>query len=145
MGAESRAVRAGRWLLGLAFVGAGLLHLVAPDAYLVAMPRWLPAHRALVLVSGVAEIAGGLGLLVPHIGVRRVAGWGLALLLIAVYPANVHMALAGVGEPAWALWVRLPLQGALVAWALIASGAMDTGQGKRVNAPGHASSARPTS
>lgn len=133
----------GRWLLGLLFVGAGLLHLVAPDAYAAAMPPWLPAHRALILASGVAEIAGGLGLLVPHAGVRRAAGWGLALLLVAVYPANVHMALAGVGGPAWALWARLPLQGALVAWALTASGA--AGYGRRVNVPGHASSARPTS
>ena len=56
--------------------------------------------------------------------VRRAAGWGLALLLVAVYPANVWMAMAGVGGPAWAMWARLPLQGVLVAWALAASGAV---------------------
>lgn len=123
-GGESRAARAGRWTLGVLFVGAGVLHLVAPGVYAAAMPPWLPAHRALILASGVAEIAGGAGLLWPSPAVRRAAGWGLALLLVAVYPANVHMAAAGVGGPPWALWGRLPLQGALVAWALLASSAL---------------------
>lgn len=129
MSGESRGGRLGRWGLAAAFVGAGVLHLVAPGAYDPAMPPWVPAPRATVLLSGVAEIAGGLGLLAPRGGVRRAAGVGLALLLAAVYPANVHMALEGVGGPAWALWGRLPVQGLLVAWALRASGAV------RVRAP----------
>lgn len=110
-----------RWLLGAVFVVAGIAHLVAPDVYVTAMPPWLPEPYLLVLLSGVAELAGGLGVLAPSASVRRAAGWGLAALLVAVYPANVEMALAQPG--AWWLWARLPLQGALVAWALRASGA----------------------
>jgi uncharacterized membrane protein len=106
------------------FVGAGTLHLVLPELYGPAMPPGLPAPHLLILLSGVAEVAGGVGVLWPRPAVRRAAGWGLALLLVAVYPANVWMAMAGVGGPAWALWARLPLQGALVAWALAASGAV---------------------
>ena len=122
--AEPRARRIGRWLLAAGFVGAGVLHIVATDAYLAAMPPYVPAPRAMIWLSGVAEIAGGAGLLWPSAAVRRVAGWGLTLLLVAVYPANVHMALEGVGGPAWALWARLPLQGVLIAWALLVSGAV---------------------
>ena len=121
---ESRTGRVGRWTLGFVFVGAGMFHLVLPGVYEPAMPPWLPSHRALILLSGVAEVAGGLGVLWPRPAVQRAAGWGLALLLVAVYPANVWMAMAGVGGPAWALWARLPVQGALVAWALAASGAV---------------------
>lgn len=125
----------GRVLLAVAFVGAGVLHLVSPATYDPAMPPFVPAPRAMILLSGVAEIAGGLGLLVPRL--RVAAGWGLVLLLIAVYPANVWMAVDGVGGPAWALWARLPLQGVLVAIVLRASGAYSM----RVNRPGQASSA----
>ena len=129
-----------RLLLGALFVAAGVLHLVRPDAYLVAMPPGLPAHRALVLISGAAEIAGGIGLWGPAGRLRRWAGWGLIALLVAIYPANVHMAMAGVGGPAWALWARLPLQGALAAWALRSSGAL--GYSTTSNVPGHARRAR---
>ena len=112
----------GRWILGGVFVAAGVAHLVRPDVYLTAMPSWLPAPWALVVVSGVAEIAGGAGLLQPSARVRRAAGWGLAALLVAVYPANLEWAL---DQPdVLALWLRLPLQGALVAWVLRASGAV---------------------
>ncbi|HLI77896.1 MAG TPA: hypothetical protein VKV02_13200, partial [Acidobacteriaceae bacterium] len=79
---------------------------------------YLPAHRELVLVSGVAEVAGGLGVLLP--ATRRVAAWGIIALLLAVMPANVWMVQhpeRWPGIPVWALWVRLPLQGVLVAWA----------------------------
>jgi uncharacterized membrane protein len=76
------------------------------------MPPYVPRHRESVLVSGAAEIAGGVGVLVP--GTRRLARWWLLALLTAVFPANVHMALHP-GEyrriPPWALWVRLPFQG----------------------------------
>lgn len=123
MTAETRGRRVGRWLFALVFVSAGVVHLVAPGVYGPAMPPGVPAPRALILLSGVAEIVGGIGLLVPRLGVRRAAGWGLALLLVAVYPANVWMAVSGLG-PAWALWARLPLQGALVAAVLIVSGAV---------------------
>jgi uncharacterized membrane protein len=80
------------------------------------MPPALPAPRLLVLLSGVAEVAGGLGLLWP--ATRRWAAWGLLALLVAVFPANVHMLQLHeqLHLPAWALWARLPLQPLLMWW-----------------------------
>ncbi len=109
-----------RWLLTVGMVGAGLNHFVAADTYVAMMPSALPAHRALVYLSGIAEIAGGLGLILP--ATRRWAAWGLIALLVAVFPANVNMAInhLPLGErvvPTWALWARLPLQLVLIAWA----------------------------
>jgi uncharacterized membrane protein len=109
-----------RWLLTVGMVGAGLNHFIAADTYVAMMPSALPAHRALVYLSGLAEIAGGLGLILP--ATRRWAAWGLIALLVAVFPANVNMAInhLPLGErvvPTWALWARLPLQLVLIAWA----------------------------
>ena len=107
-----------RWLLGLLFVTAGVLHFLFADYYVRIMPPYLPWHLALVYVSGVAEASLGVLLLVPLF--QAVAAWGLIALLIAVFPANVHMALHPdlfpQYEPAM-LWGRLPLQGVLIAWA----------------------------
>ena len=112
-------------LLAAAFVGAGVLHFVKPRLFEAIVPPSLPAPRLLVYVSGVAEVAGGLGLLVPAL--RPLAGWGLAALLVAVFPANVHMARQSQRfrrvAPRWALLARLPLQAVLIAWVLWASGA----------------------
>ena len=107
-------------LLGLSafFVVAGANHFVNPDFYLAIMPPYLPAHLELVYVSGVFEILGGIGVLVP--AVRALAGWGLVLLLVAVFPANLHMALHPelfYDLPTFALYLRLPLQVLFVAWA----------------------------
>lgn len=109
-----------RWLLTVGMVGAGLNHFIAADTYVAMTPSALPAHRALVYLSGIAEIAGGLGLILP--ATRRWAAWGLIALLVAVFPANVNMAInhLPLGErvvPTWALWARLPLQLVLIAWA----------------------------
>ena len=117
-----------------------MLHLVRPSQYLPAMPPLLQHPMMLILISGVAEIAGGVGLWLPAGVLRRAAGWGLVALLVAVYPANVHMAMAGVIEPSWALWARLPLQGVLIAWALRSSGAL--GYSTVSNVPGQARRAR---
>ncbi|MBO0359752.1 DoxX family protein [Hymenobacter sp. BT186] len=106
-----------RGVLALLFIGAGVLHFVAPATYLRIMPPYLPAPLLLVYVSGAAEIAGGVGLLIP--ATRQLAGWGLVLLLLAVFPANVYMLQthgAGLAVPQWALWLRLPLQAVLMAW-----------------------------
>jgi uncharacterized membrane protein len=103
--------------LALLFVSAGLLHFIRPETFLRIVPPVLPAPRLLVLLSGVAEVAGGLGLLLP--ATRRLAGWGLLALLVAVFPANVYM--VGLADelhlPAWVLWARLPLQ-PLLMWAV---------------------------
>jgi uncharacterized membrane protein len=107
-------------LLAVLMVVAGVMHFVAPSAYERIVPRWLPAPRALVWLSGVFEVLGGIGLLVPE--TRPAAAWGLIALFIAVLPANVNMAVNRIGfgrkpGPAWLLWARLPLQAVLIAWA----------------------------
>lgn len=105
--------------LALFFVLAGSNHFLAPETYVAMMPSALPAPWALVYISGVAEILGGLGLLHPR--TRRFAAWGLIALLVAVFPANLNMAINDLplGKrdlPTWALWARLPLQLVLIAW-----------------------------
>ncbi|MBA2540061.1 MAG: DoxX family protein [Deltaproteobacteria bacterium] len=109
-----------RWLLTVVMVGAGINHFLSPDTYIAMMPDALPAHRELVYLSGIAEAAGGLGLILP--ATRKLAAWGLILLLLAVFPANINMAVnnLALGDsaiPQWALWARLPLQVVLIAWA----------------------------
>ena len=100
------------------FVVAGVNHFVNPDLYVAIMPPYLPAHFVIVYVSGGFEVVGGIGVLVP--AVRALAGWGLVLLLAAVFPANLHMALNAElfsGFPAFALYARLPVQVLFAAWA----------------------------
>jgi uncharacterized membrane protein len=104
-----------RVLAGPFFVLAGAMHLVMPRTYVRIMPR----HRELVYASGVAEAVGGLGL-IPR-ATRRLAGWWLIATLIAVFPANVHMALHPEEFPkvpggAVTLWARLPFQAVFIAW-----------------------------
>jgi uncharacterized membrane protein len=112
-------------LAGPFFVLAGAMHFVKPRSYVEIMPGWLPAQRELVYASGVAEIAGGLGLIcVPT---RRLAQWWLTATLLAVFPANLNMALhaeryaASVPGGRPALIARLPLQLAFVAWVRAAA------------------------
>ena len=118
----SLARRARRWMrvaLALVMVAIGTLHFTAPAFFVSIVPAWLPAPEALVIVSGVFEVLGGVGLLVPR--ARRVASFGLAALYVAVFPANINMTVhpeLGHGLPLWALWARLPLQIVLIAWAL---------------------------
>ncbi|MCB0862437.1 MAG: hypothetical protein KDB66_04405 [Solirubrobacterales bacterium] len=109
-----------RRVLGLAFIGVGILHFVRPKFFLAIMPPWIPMHREAVAVSGAAEIAGGAAMLSDV--TAKPAGLWLTALLIAVFPANVHMAIdrgqidrmAKTGVPKWALYARLPLQPALI-------------------------------
>jgi uncharacterized membrane protein len=107
------------WLIGGFFIFAGIAHFVSPAVYLPMMPPYLPWPMALIYLSGAAEIAGGAGLFVPRL--RRAAAWGLIALLLAVFPANLHMLATGLildGQqvPEWVLWVRLPLQFLLMLW-----------------------------
>jgi uncharacterized membrane protein len=100
-----------RALVGIGFITAGVLHFTNTRAYEAIMPPYVPRHRESVLVSGAAEIAGGVGVLVP--ATRPLARWWLLVLLAAVFPANVHMALNPQRYrriPPPALWLRLPLQ-----------------------------------
>jgi uncharacterized membrane protein len=114
-----------RWALALFFVAAGLNHFRAPEVYFGMMPPWLPWPLAMIAISGAAEVLGGIGLLVP--ATRRLAGWGLIALLIAVFPANVHVALQGK-MPGFdfsptVLWARLPFQAVAIAavwWVALA-------------------------
>ena len=98
--------------LAAGFTVSGIVHLLRPKAYEPIMPSWVPAHREVILASGVAEIALAAGLLAPQ--TRRLAGWGSIALLLGVYPANVKMAVdasktRNTGFKA-AAYGRLPLQ-----------------------------------
>lgn len=104
-----------------AFIAAGVLHFVRPAMYVSIMPTYLPRPLALVYISGVGEILGGVGLLIGRL--RRAASLWLVALLIAVFPANIQMAVNGFAGGAsllvrTLLLARLPLQGALVALVL---------------------------
>ena len=110
-----------KWLrifLGFAFIVTGLLHFVLTDAFAAIVPPYLPSPVLLVYISGAFEIFGGVGLLLSQPW-RRWASYGLAILLLAVFPANIHMALhpnaiPGVSIAPWLLWLRLPLQFVLI-------------------------------
>ena len=112
-----------RRLAGPFFVMAGVMHFLRPKLYRAIVPPYLPAPEAIVYASGVAEIVGGAGLMLPRH--RRLAGWWLIATMAAVFPANLHMALNAdrfhkvPGAPA-SLWARLPFQGVFVAWVLAA-------------------------
>lgn len=120
---NSRAVTVAIAVTAIAMIAIGALHFISPAPFERIVPPWLPAARLLVYLSGVAEIALGAGVLFPR--TRRLAAFGLVALYIAVFPANVHMALHHVSlsaseppPPAWALYARLPLQLLLIANAL---------------------------
>lgn len=109
-----------RVVTAMLFVAVGVVHFTHPWVFEAIVPPLLPAPHALVLVSGAAEVAGGVGLLIPQ--TRRAAGWGLLALLVAVYPANVYTLVHNVYLPVeWlpqdrlSLWLRMPMQ-FVMAW-----------------------------
>jgi uncharacterized membrane protein len=110
--------RAQPYIIGVLFIVAGSIHFVNPKIYEAIMPPYLPAHRALVAISGFFEILGGVGAMIPQ--TRKAAGIGLIALLVAVFPANLYMATDADKfssfAPAWALWARLPIQVFLIVW-----------------------------
>jgi len=107
-------MKALRYAIGVFFIFVGALHFIKPQSFAAIMPDWIPLHREAVAVSGVAEIAGGAALFSDR--TARFGGWWLIALMVAVFPANIHMAInpdqvKGIdGIPNWALWARLPLQ-----------------------------------
>lgn len=108
--------RAARIATAAIFTTTGILHFTHEKFFTAIVPKSLPNAKELVLISGVAELAGAAGVLIPS--TRRLAGKGLIALLIAVFPANINMALNPdrfKQFPAWALWARLPLQFAAIA------------------------------
>ncbi len=103
------------------YIAAGSLHFIKPAPYLRIMPPYVPWHPGMVRVSGAFEVLWGLGLLVPT--TRRAAAWGLVALLIAVFPANLYMAMHPIEAGAVSIapvlrWGRLPLQALLIWWLL---------------------------
>lgn len=109
-----------RYLIAAAFVSAGVLHFLMPELFMRIMPDYIPWQRQLVYLSGIAEIAGGLGILIFEI--RQVASYGLIVLLLAVFPANIDMAVKAIRKKGWLsyysvlLLLRLPLQFLLIYW-----------------------------
>ncbi|MBZ4416264.1 DoxX family membrane protein [Myxococcus sp. RHSTA-1-4] len=110
---------------GLFFIGAGLMHFFMPARYDAMIPPQLPSPRFWVLLSGVFEVAGGLGMLLRR--TRRPAAWGLIALLLAILPANIHEAASNSAShvlpfPDWYFWLRIPFQLVYVAWVAWAGG-----------------------
>ena len=121
---SSKSIGIFRALLALFFIFAGAMHFIRPDLYARIVPPFLPHPLALVIVSGIAEILGGVGLLIP--GLRRLAGKGLILLLIVVFPANIYMLVQSLQEQGLSLTssllvLRLPLQIVFIAWVNMVS------------------------
>ena len=111
------------WVMAAFYIYAGFNHLINPEFYLAIMPPNLPEPEWLNVISGLAEIVLGVYLLEPR--TRVLAAWGIIALLIAVFPANLHVAMQNVGVPsgepgtgnAVAGWVRLPFQALFIVWA----------------------------
>lgn len=108
-----------QYLIGGMFVLAGVLHFIFPKVYMRIMPDYIPWHKAMVYLSGVGEILGGAGMMISLL--REVASWGLILLLLAVFPANIEMFRKAYRRKGFTrytslLLLRLPLQFALIYW-----------------------------
>ena len=110
--------------MGVLYIVSGLNHFRSPQTYLPIMPPYIPWPLAMIYISGVAELLGGIGVLIPNNFVfsrtRVFASWGLVALLFAVWPVHINMCLHPeqfAQIPLLVLWVRLPLQIPLIAWA----------------------------
>ncbi|TVP70165.1 MAG: hypothetical protein EA342_02115 [Leptolyngbya sp. LCM1.Bin17] len=109
-----------RGILAVCMVVVGLLHFAQPEPFIRIVPGFLPALAGLVYISGAIEILLGFGLLVPPL--QTISAWGLVALFIAVFPANLNMAInhiqiAGIPDTWWFQTIRLPFQAVLIAWA----------------------------
>lgn len=109
-----------RGVLAVFFLVAGANHFRSPQVYLGMMPPWTPWPEVMNGLSGVGEILGGVGLIAPWVWARRLAGWGLLALLVAIFPANLHVAMQGkmpgFNFSPTVLWWRLPFQAVFMAW-----------------------------
>lgn len=109
-----------RVIHAVAIIVVGITHFIVPEQYARIVPPQLPYPFELVYISGFFEILGGIGLVIPFVSVA--AAWGLIALYIAVFPANINMAvnsipLDGIPHIPWLYWARLPFQAVLIAWA----------------------------
>ena len=117
-----------RVLLVAAYLLAGVLHLAVPHAFLRIVPDWVPMPRETVLATGVCEILGAIGLLIPRL--RRVAAVMLAIYAVCVFPANIkHMLDFAASRGSWTGWLyhgpRMPVQPVIIWWTLYAGGLID--------------------
>lgn len=117
-----------RLVLAAAYLVAGIAHLTRPAGFLAITPHWVPAPELVVALTGVAELAGAIGLIIPRL--RGAAGIGLALYALCVWPANINHALndiplGGTHLSWWYHGPRLALQPVIIWWALWASGVTD--------------------
>ncbi len=110
--------------MGCLYIVAGINHFWHPAMYLAIMPPYIPWPAGMVSFTGVAEILGGIGVMIPNGFVfprtRAAAAWGIVALLICIWPVHFNMAFHPANYPTvplWAIWVRLPLQIPLIAWA----------------------------
>lgn len=125
---DSRARQIARVILALAYLVAGVAHLRSPGGFIAITPDWVPFPATVIWLTGIAEIAGAVGLMLPPL--RRAAGIGLALYALCVWPANIHHALGdiplgGVHLSWWYHGPRLALQPLIIWWALWAGGVID--------------------
>lgn len=109
-----------RVILSVSIIVVGTIHFLTPIPFVRIVPPQLPNPLALVYISGFFEILGGIGLLIPVVSVA--AAWGLIALFLAVFPANINMAvnqiaIEGIPHQPILYWVRLPFQAVLIAWA----------------------------
>lgn len=130
---ESLARRLFRILLALFYLVAGMAHIKSPAGFLQITPGWVPFPEQVIFLTGIAEIAGAIGLLIPR--VRYAAGIGLALYALCVYPANINHAINNIAiSGATASWLyhgpRLALQPVFIWWALIVGGVINWPFGK---------------
>lgn len=113
-----------RWLATIFFLIAGALHFVIPEFYMAMMPPFIPFQSFFIVLTGIAEMAGGIGLQIPN--VRRVTGMLMIALLVAIFPANIYVAIAQPELPditysPESMWWRLLLQPLFIAWVWLVS------------------------
>jgi uncharacterized membrane protein len=126
-GRASRAREVLRYLLAAIVAMVGVTHFANPEPFVRMMPSIFPAPLVWVYLSGAAEV--GLGILLAWGPTRRLAAFGMIALFVAVFPANINMAVNDIQldpanpAPSWVLWARLPLQAVLIAWAWYVRGA----------------------
>lgn len=128
MKAENLVRPLARLVLALAYGFVGYVHLKSPEDFLPIMPDLVPFPREVVLTTGVAEIAGAIGLMIPKL--CRAAAWGLAAYAVCVFPANIKHAMEGIVVSGHVLgWgyhgPRLLAQPVIIWWALWAGGVTD--------------------